>query len=150
MSGKFSLNKRSPSDNGILPFSESSGRGQDTKPRWRTGWVICYGMAMPLFSSLCNQISNWFLPFIFFPSFFGKRENNFSISFFRRIGKKKNTILLPKIAYRISKSDLFPNIAELMVVKGCVTFWSIRASDPKPAHPFTRLWRMVGLGVKEY
>lgn len=25
----------------------------------------------------------------FFPSFFGKRENNFSISFFRRIGKKK-------------------------------------------------------------
>ena len=59
----------------------------------------------------------------FFPSFFGKRENNFSISFFRRIEKKKNpTILLPKIAYRISKSDLFPNIAELMVVMGCVTF----------------------------
>ena len=27
--------------------------------------------------------------FFFFPSFFGKRENNFSISFFRRIGKKK-------------------------------------------------------------
>lgn len=62
-------------------------------------------------------------PFHFFsPSFFGKRENNFSISFFRRIGKKKHTILLPKIAYRISKSDLFPNIAELMVVMGYVSF----------------------------
>ena len=36
--------------------------------------------------------------------------------------KKKHTILLPKIAYRISKSDLFPNIAELMVVMGYVSF----------------------------
>lgn len=33
MSEKFSLNKRSPSDNGILPFSESSGRGQDSESR---------------------------------------------------------------------------------------------------------------------
>ena len=44
---------------------------------------------------LCSQVcairsqTDFSLSFFFFPSFFGKRENNFSISFFRRIGKKK-------------------------------------------------------------
>lgn len=91
MSGKFALNKRSPSDNGILPFSESSGRGQDSEPRRRTGWVICYGMAVPLFSSLCNQISNWFLPFIFFFLLFLAREKITSVFLFLGGLKKKKT-----------------------------------------------------------
>lgn len=53
-----------------------------------------------------------------FSSFFSRRENKFSILFLGGLKKKKNTILLPQIAYRISKSDLFPVIAELMVTTG--------------------------------
>ena len=91
VSEKLSLNKWFPTDNGILPFSEFSGRGQDLEPRWRTAWVICYGMAMPLFSSLCNQISNWFLPFIFFPLLFLAREKITSVFLFLGGLEKKNT-----------------------------------------------------------
>lgn len=72
---------------------------------------------------LCSQIcaiksqTDFSLSFLFL--LFLAREKITSVSFFRRVEKKKrNTILLPKIAYRISKSDLFPDIAELMVVMG--------------------------------
>lgn len=65
-------------------------------------------------------------PFHFFFLLFLAREKITSVFLFLGgLGKKKkktHTILLPKIAYRISKSDLFPNIAELMVVMGYVSF----------------------------
>ena len=64
-------------------------------------------------------------PFHFFFLLFLAREKITSVFLsLGGLGKKKktHTILLPKIAYRISKSDLFPNIAELMVVMGYVSF----------------------------
>lgn len=75
---------------------------------------------------LCSQVcaikSQTDFSLFIFSSFFGKRENNFSILFLGGLKKKRNTILLLKIAYRISKSDLFPDIAELMVAMGMCHF----------------------------
>lgn len=55
---------------------------------------------------------------------------------------------MPKIANRISKSDLFPDIAELMVVMGMCSL--LKPKSFKSPGLFIVLGSMVGLGVEEY
>lgn len=104
-----------PSDNGLLTFSEPLGRGlAGAKIKGFLSHLLWSGKG----SVLRSVQSNLKLVFLFgFLLLFLAREKITSVFFFRRV-RKRNIILFLKIAYRISKSDLLPDVAKVSVGNG--------------------------------
>lgn len=109
-------NKWPPSGNGLLPFSEPLGRGQvGAKIKGFLSHLPRSGKASVLKSVQSNL--KLISLFGFLLLLFLAREKITSVFFFRRV-RKRNIILFLEIAYRISKSDLFPDVAKTYTGNG--------------------------------
>lgn len=128
-------NKWPPTDNGLLTFSEPLGRGlAGAKIKGFLSHLPWSGKGSVL-RSVPSNLKLVFL-FGFLLLLFLAREKITSVFFFRRV-RKRNIILFLKIAYRISKSDLFPDVAKISAGSGStLSFEGWRALELLLYHTF--------------